>query len=83
MDGVRREEPPAARAFAAAVAAVSTYYAARGDALATVCARRATVCEGVADVERLVLPALDEYGDDLPEALRVLLRDPPPPEGKA
>lgn len=78
-----REEPRTAREFVAAIAAVSSYYAARGDALAGVVARRAVVCEKLADVERLVLPALAEYGDELPEALRVLLRDPPPPEAKS
>lgn len=65
------------RAFLDAVTATATYYAAKGDAIAAVIARRAPSCETLEDFDRRVAPALEEYGQDIPEPLRLLMRDRP------
>lgn len=63
--------------YLVAVAAVAAHYAERGSPTAAVVARRAPACRTLDDFDRTIAPALDEYGDDLPEPLRALLADRP------
>lgn len=67
----------AAEAFLRAVAATSVFYAERGSTIAGVIARRAPACGTLDEYDRLLAPALVEYGDDVPEPLRLLMLDRP------
>lgn len=71
-------ERPSTNRFLLAICYTAEFYAANGNQIADVVARRTNACRGDLDQwKSLVAPLTEEYKDSIPEPLLMLMADAP------